>query len=63
MKDSNGNNISIGDRVKVLWGYDNKIHAGKITYIRKNVVTISTMNATIATSDPMKITKITNLPE
>ena len=24
--DSKGNKISIGDRVRVLWGFDNRIH-------------------------------------
>ena len=33
MKDSKGNKISIGDRVKVLWNFDNKIHDGGITNI------------------------------
>ena len=58
IKDSKGNVISIGDNVKVLWGYDNKIHTGRIKKIRQNIVTIATINATIATSDQMKITKI-----
>ena len=38
MKDSQGNNISIGDRVKVLWNYDNKIHVGDVFRISENAI-------------------------
>ena len=58
MKDSQGNRISIGDKVKVLWSYDNKIHTGKVVGMRDNVVNIVTINAHISTSDHKKITKI-----
>ncbi len=38
MKDSRGRQILIGDRVKVLWNFDNKIHVGDIIKIgRKHV--------------------------
>ena len=37
MKDSKGNILTIGDRVKVLWNFDNKIHEGHIFRIRENV--------------------------
>ncbi|MCK4928800.1 MAG: hypothetical protein KAR76_03600 [Methanosarcinales archaeon] len=58
MKDSKGNQISIGDRVKVLWGFDNKIHSGKIIKIRNDVVTIKSMGKRVLVSDHNKITKI-----
>jgi len=37
MKDSKGNILTIGDRVKVLWNFDNKIHEGHIFRISENV--------------------------
>ena len=41
MKDSKGNKISIGDRVKVIWNFDNKIHNGEITNISDELVKIN----------------------
>jgi hypothetical protein len=58
MKDSKGNNISIGDRVKVLWSFDNKIYAGDVFGIRENVVEIKIFKGNISISDHTKITKI-----
>ena len=58
MKDSKGNTISIGDRVKVLWNYDNKIYAGDVFRIRENVVEIKIYKGNISISDHTKITKI-----
>ncbi|MCG7849527.1 MAG: hypothetical protein MIO93_10175 [ANME-2 cluster archaeon] len=56
MKDSNGNTISIGDRVKVLWNFDNKIHAGEITKINNHLVTIkSNGNPIMDSCYPLKI--------
>ncbi|MDF1557125.1 MAG: hypothetical protein P1P80_02935 [ANME-2 cluster archaeon] len=71
MKDSDGNTISIGDRVKVLWSYDNKIHIGKIIDIEGNLITIhSNGNQNVApcfrpkitTSDHSKIIKFPEKP-
>lgn len=57
MKDSNGNKISIGDRVKVLWNFVNKFHTGKIIEIKDNLITIhSSDNPKLATCYRPKIT-------
>lgn len=48
MKEFEGNKISIGDRVKVLWNYDSRIHIGKIIGIKNNVITIQ------SNEDPMR---------
>lgn len=56
--DSKGNNIGIGDRVKVLWGFDNQIHVGEIVDIADGIVKIDTFNFKINTINPSKITKI-----
>ena len=58
MKDSKGNTITIGDRVKVRWNFDNKIHEGHIFRIRGNVVEIDISTRKISISDHTKITKI-----
>jgi ribosomal protein L24 len=60
MKDSKGNKISIGDRVKILRGFDNKIHTGNVVNINENVVTISAFWGKISTTDYTKIIKIPN---
>ena len=57
--DSKGNNITVGDRVKVLWGFDNRIHFGEIVDIHEGVIKINTHNSRINTINPSKITKIT----
>ena len=38
MKDSKGNKISIGDRVTVLWGFDNNFHEGNIVRLGEKFV-------------------------
>lgn len=58
MKDSKGNKISIGDRVKVLWNFDNKIHDGNVFRINENAVEIDIFARKISISDHTKITKI-----
>jgi len=58
VKDSKGNNISIGDRVKVLWIHDNKIHDGHVFRIHENVVEIKVLMGNISIRDNTKITKI-----
>ena len=58
MKDSKGNKISIGDRVKVLWSFDNKIHDGNVFRINENVVEIDIYSRNISIRDNRKITKI-----
>ena len=63
MKDSKGNKISIGDRVKVLWNFDNKIHNGEITNISDELVKINILSRHISTMDHRKITKIPNKPK
>ena len=60
MKDSKGNTISIGDRVKVLWNFDNKIYTGDVFRIRKNAVEIDIFTRKISIKDYTKITKITD---
>jgi len=57
MKDSNGNKISIGDRVNVLWNFDNKIHKGEIIKINNHLITIqSNGNPIMDSCYPLKIT-------
>jgi hypothetical protein len=58
MKDSKGNKISIGDRVKVLWSFDNKIHSGDVFRISDNLVEIKIYAGNISIRDHTKITKI-----
>ena len=58
MKDSQENKISIGDRVKVLWSFDNKNYNGDVFRIRENVVEIKIYKGNISISDHTKITKI-----
>jgi len=58
MKDSKGSILSIGDRVKVRWNFDNKIHEGHIFRISGNVVEIDISIRKISISDHTKITKI-----
>ena len=33
--------ITIGDRVKVLWSFDNRYHSGRVVDITDNVITIN----------------------
>lgn len=56
--DSKGNKISIGDRVRVLWGFDNRIHTGEVTDINDRAIRIDTINRRIITVDSRKINKI-----
>jgi hypothetical protein len=63
MKDSKGNKILIGDRVKVLWNFDNKIHNGEITNISNELVRIHILSRHISTKDHTKITKIPTKPK
>ncbi len=63
MKDSKGNEISIGDRVKVLWNFDNKIHNGEITSIRDGFVNVNIFSRHISVKDHTKITKIPDKPK
>jgi hypothetical protein len=58
MKDSKGNGISISDRVKVLWNFDNNIHDGGITNISDEFVKINIFSRQISIKDYTKITKI-----
>ena len=58
MKDSKGNKISIGDRVKVLWSFDNKNYNGDVFRIRENAVEIKIYKGNISISDHTNITKI-----
>lgn len=58
MKDSKGKKITIGDRVKVIWNFDNKIHTGEITKINDNFVEIDIFTRKISIRDRTKIEKI-----
>lgn len=40
MKDSKGNILTIGDRVKVLWNFDYQIYAGDVLRVNENAVEI-----------------------
>ena len=57
MQDSKGNILTIGDRIKVHWNFDNKIHEGHIFRISGNVVEIDISTRKISISDHTKITK------
>ena len=63
MKDSKGNQISIGDRVNVLWNFDNKIHNGEITNITNEFVRIDIFSRHLSIKDYTKITKIHEKPK
>jgi hypothetical protein len=41
MKDSKDNKISFGDRVKVLWNFNDQHHIGKVVDITDNIIIIS----------------------
>jgi|GEM_PF-2848982 len=61
MKDSKGRIISIGDRVKIIWNRDNKIHLGVIEEIRGETANVAltdvfARSTTIATN--RSLTKI-----
>jgi len=43
MKDSRGKEIFIGDRVKVLCNFDNKIHEGDVFRVDRVTLTIRSM--------------------
>ena len=58
MKDSKGNKISIGDRVKVLWNFDNQIYAGDVRRVNENTTEIKIFTGNISIRDHTKITKI-----
>ena len=58
MKDSKGKKISMGDRVKVLWSFDNNIHFGDVFRITGNIVEIDIYSRNISIRDHRKITKI-----
>ena len=57
MDDSKGKKITIGDRVKVLWGFNNRLYTGRIINIKESVVTVATINSNISTIHS-KVTKV-----
>jgi len=61
LKDSKGRKISIGDRVKILWNRDNKIHMGVIEEIRgetANVALTDVLARSTAIATNRSLTKI-----
>ncbi len=63
MKDSEGNNISIGDRINFIWNFDNKIHPGEIIKIENNLIGIDILDIIekrTSTTNNLKIRKIPN---
>ncbi len=58
MKDSRGRHILIGDRVKVLWNFDNKIHVKDIIKIGRKHVEVDITLRRISIYDHTKITKL-----
>ena len=62
MKDSKGNDISIGNRVRFLWNFDNRIHTGEIKQINGDLVKLGIIDhSTRRTSNIIinpKLTKI-----
>ena len=61
MIDSKGNKISIGDRVKVLWSFDNKIHDGNVLRVNENTTELKIFTRKISIRDHTKITKIPDI--
>ncbi|MCD4842956.1 MAG: hypothetical protein K8R25_00520 [Methanosarcinales archaeon] len=57
MDDSKGKKINIGDRVKVLWGFNNRLYTGRIINMKESVVTVATTNSNISTIHS-KVTKV-----
>lgn len=57
MKDSKGNKISIGDRVTVLWGFDNNFHDGNIVRLSEKSVDVDILSRRISVKDHTRITK------
>ena len=58
MKDSRGRQISIGDRVKVLWNFDNKIHEGDVLRVGREHIEVNITMHRISVYDLKKITKL-----
>ncbi|MCJ7649731.1 MAG: hypothetical protein MUP85_14035 [Candidatus Lokiarchaeota archaeon] len=58
MKDSKGSKISIGDRVTVLWGFDNKFHDGNVVRLSEKFVDIDILSRRISIKDQKRVTKI-----
>jgi hypothetical protein len=58
MKDSKGKQISIGDRVKVLWNFDNKMYEGDILRVDQKHVEVDISMRKISINDYKKITKL-----
>lgn len=58
MKDSKGKQISIGDRVKVLWNFDNKMYEGDIYRVGPKHVEVDISMRKISINDHNKITKL-----
>lgn len=57
MDDSKGKKITIGDRVKVLWRFNNRLYTGRTINIKESVVTVATTNSNISTIHS-KVTKV-----
>lgn len=58
MKDSKGNKISIGDRVKVLWDFDNKIHNEGIINITDKFIDMNNFTRQVSIKGNTKIIPI-----
>jgi len=61
LKYSKGRIISIGERVKILWNRDNKIHMGVIENIRgetANVASIDVLARSSVLATDKRLTKI-----
>ncbi len=58
MKDSRGKQILIGDRVKVLWNFDNKIHEGDVFRVDRKHIEVDIAMHRISVHDHKKITKL-----
>jgi hypothetical protein len=63
MKDPKGNKISIGDRINVLWNFDNNIHGGEITNISDGFVNVNIFSRNISLKNHTKIKKIPDQPK
>jgi hypothetical protein len=58
MKDSRGKEIFIGDRVKVLCNFDNKIHEGDVFRVDRKHIEVDIPMHRISVYNHKKITKL-----
>ena len=58
MQEKKGNEIQIGDRVKVLWAVDNREYEGKVINVKENIALLSANNFYVYVHRPERLLKI-----